>query len=353
MKIQLKPLADAIHKIGRITGADLLALRLSNKLLTITGENGGRALTVTLPHEDASEWEIAIPKKSLDQTFKGRKELDISVTTDRGQQLRLAANSFVAEFATHAYTGKPELAREGSKRVSVSQQEFMDFAYGVTSLSPIYEVDSLFFVNFESEKTVSACFDPMHFCLVEGPVVAGEPMEFSFPTKTFGVVLDAAGDDQYKMSTTSASICCWSKSWQLVLPFVQASVTNSLADIVQLTGSFGKGFARCSTAALTSAVESAATAIETGGVVKVVVGKSSLDLSASSAIGTVAESISFKRLTDQREEFCIDPNIALPLLRNVPTEYLEFGVHDHKLFFIRVEHESYNLTYVGRLSTPQ
>lgn len=351
MKIQLKPLVDAIYKIGRITNADLLALRLSKKRLTITGERGGRSFTVTLPHEDSAEWEICIPKKSLDQTFKGRKELDVSVTTERGQQLRLSANSFVAEFATHSYTGKPELAREDARLINAAQQSFMDFAYGATSIPPVYEVDTLFFVDFTAEKTTAACFDPMYFCLVESDAIDGEPMSFAFPTKTFGVVLDAAADEAYKMATTSASICCWNKTWQLVLPFVQSSAANTLADITGLTSTFGKGFARCNTEAFTTAVEAASTAIEAGGVVLVVIGKDSLQLSSSSAIGSVSESIQFKRLTDQREEFHIDPNILMPLLRNVPTEFLEFGVHDKKLFFIRVEHESHNLTYVGRLSS--
>lgn len=353
MKIQIKPLADAINKIGRITNTDLLALRLSKKQLTVTGENGGRSFTVTLPHEDEANWEISIPKKSLDQTFKGRKELDIAVTTERGQQLRLSANSFVAEFATHPYTGKPELARENASLITGEQQAFMDFAYGATSIPPIYEVDTLFFVDFKADKTTAACFDPMYFCLVESEPLNGEPTSFAFPTKTFGVVLDAAGESNYKMATTSASICCWNKTWQLVLPFVQSSAVNTLDDVLGLTSSFGKGFARCSTEGFATAVEAASTAIEAGGVVKVVIGKTSLQLSASSAIGSVSESIEFKRLTDQREEFHIDPNILLPLLHNVPTEFLEFGVHDSKLFFIRVEHESHNLTYVGRLSSPK
>lgn len=350
MKTEIKPLADAIAVIGKITGTDLIGMKLHKGVLHLVGENGGRSMSVTVPYKEKGQWELALAKSSLDQTFKGRKELDITVE-DNGH-IKFKANSFVAQFATQPYTNGPDLQQAEAVDITEAQQDMLNHGLNVAALTPVYEGDTVFCVEMDKKASYVACFDQLHFALVEGPGVAGK-LSFAFPTKTFEVVADAARKDNYQMSTTTASICAWNANWQLVLPFIQNEVTQSIKDVKALTDSFGRSMARCSADKLISAIESASSAIETGGAVKIAAKDGVLQVSGESSIGKVAERLEAKILTKKWVDLHVDPAVILSLLGNVPCEYVEFGSHEDKFFFIRAEDEQTKITYGGLLSEAQ
>jgi hypothetical protein len=348
MKTVIKPIADAVALIGKITGTDMIGMKLEKGMLRVVGENAGRSLTVMVPHKDKGGWELALPKQALDQTFKGRKELDVAVESNG--HITFKANTFEASFATQPYMSGPEMQRDEAKEITEAQQAFLDNSLAVASLAPVYEGDTIFCVDISKKGCFAACFDQMHFALVEAEGISGN-LSFAFPTRAFGVVSDAARKSQYTMSTTSASICAWNAEWQLVLPFIQTEVEQTINDVKGLTDSFSKGYARCSAERFYAAVQSASSALETGGAVKVSINDSgSVIVTGESSIGKVSEKIESKHLVKKWSEFSIDPTMVLSLLALVPCEFIEFGVEQDKFFFIRAEDETAKITYGGMLS---
>lgn len=350
MKMELKPLTDALAIIGKITGTDLISMKLAKGVLRMNGENGGRSMTVTVPYKEKGAWELAIGKSALDQTFKGRKELDITIE-DNGH-IKFKANTFEAQFATQPYNSGPELHQAESVDITEAQQDALDHGLQVASLAPVYEGDTIFCVDMNKKASLVACFDQLHFAFVEGPGVDGT-LAFAFPTKTFEVVADAARKSKYKLSTTSASICAWNDNWQLVLPFIQNEVEQSIKNVKEMADSFGTSLARCSADKLIKAIESAASAIETGGAILISAKDDTIRVSGESSIGKVSERLECKRLSKKWTDLNIDPSVILSLLANVPCEFIEFGIHADKFFFIRAEDETTKITYGGLLSEAQ
>jgi hypothetical protein len=342
MKTELKPLVDAIAMIGRITGTDLIGLKLAKKKLMLTGENGGRSMSVTVPHNTAEHWECAVTKQSLDQTFKGRKELDIELAENG--HINFKASRFEASFATQPYTTGPEVKAESEVEITDAQQELITHGVGVAALTPVYEGDTIFCVESTKKATYIACFDQLHFALVEANGAPGN-LSFAFPTKTFETLNTAAGKGSFRMSTTSAAIIAWHDNWRLVLPFIQAEVAQSINDVRTLADSLGNGQVRCAAEKLYKAIESASSAIETGGSVKIQVKDDLIRVVGTSNIGTVSEKLECKRLSKSWKDVNVDPSVAMSLLALVPSEFIEFGVHQERFFFIRAEDETSKITY--------
>jgi hypothetical protein len=342
MKTEIKPLVDAIAIIGRITGTDLIGMKLAKKKLTLTGENGGRSMSVTIPHPAPESWECAVTKQSLDQTFKGRKELDIAMAANG--HINFKASRFEASFATQPYTSGSEVQAESEVEITEAQQELITHGVSVAALTPIYEGDTIFCVESDKKHTYIACFDQLHFALVEAAGAPGN-LTFAFPTKTFETLNAASGKGSFRMSTTSAAIVAWHDNWKLILPFIQNEVAQTISDVKGLADQFGSSQLRCSSEKLYKAIEAASSAIETGGSVKIQVKDDMIRVLGSSNIGTVSEKLECKRLTKTWKDVNIDPSVAMSLLALAPSEFIEFGVHQDRFFFIRAEDETSKITY--------
>lgn len=347
MKLDVKSLVDSVSVINKITATDLIGLKLKNKKLTVTGTNSGRSMSVTSKVAEAGSWDIAISKEALDKTLKGRKELDLEL--EKNGHLKLSAKSFEASLATQPSLEDATLQAEGAIAITSEQQHIIDYGLSVASLPPIYEGDTIFCVDINKKGSTIACFDQLHFALVESSGTKGA-LNFAFPTKTFEVVAAAARKTSYSMSTTSAAICAWNEDWALVLPFVQTEVAQSIADVKKLASAFGPCFVRCGTSSLVSALEAALAVIETGGSVSLVAREGQLQISSESSIGKVTEKVPAKLISKKPINVRIDPSVCLSLLYNVPSEYIELGIHNDNFFFIKVEDEEFQIVYGCLLS---
>ena len=69
MKLAIKPLSAAIGRVTSVTGAAVVGLKLEKKVLRVSAENGGRALQVKIPYDDAGAWEFCIDRTTLDGAF--------------------------------------------------------------------------------------------------------------------------------------------------------------------------------------------------------------------------------------------------------------------------------------------
>jgi hypothetical protein len=344
--MQTKPLAEALSLISKLTGADTISLASNKGRLRVSGENNGRSFTCSIDTVDTSVWECTIPKSILDQVLKGRKELQLFV---RDARLYTAAGNFKADFATEPYNAGPEIQKANSTKISDAQQQSLLYSKSVARLSPVFQTDTVFTVSSNPERTLAACYDGLHCALVESEGLKGK-MDFSFPTATFAVIADAARNSTFNMSTTSASICAWNDDWELVLPFVQQEAERSAQQVQEFIAVFGPSMIRCNCSQLHAAISTATSAIELGGSVTLTVKDSLLLVSGQSSLGNVREKIVCKQLSKACEPFKIDPAVALSLLANSPSEYIELGVHDNRFFFIRAEDETSKITYIGALS---
>lgn len=348
MKTETKPLVDALTRISRITGADMIGMTLTKGKLTLSGENAGRALSVSVPFKDKATWELAIPKSVLDQAFKGRKEIDLSVAENGNILFKTSA--FDGNYATHPFTNSPDLVKDGALAISSKHQDFISEALSATALSPIFESDTLFLVHLSKGSAIAACLDQLQFALYEAPAVKGAELALSFPTQTFNTVVAAAAGTDYTLAATSAAICAWAEDWTLLLPFVQNEAAQTIEDVKGLVDQFGNGMVRCSAKKFITAIQAAQTAIEVGGAIKLEVKDDVLRVSGQSSIGAVSEKLECKLLAKKARTMFINPVIVMQLLASAPSEFVEFGVHDDKFFFIRADDDAATITYGCLLS---
>jgi hypothetical protein len=343
--IEVKYITAALQLIARVTGASQIGIRCAKRVLRIVGENESRSMAIEIPFDTDDVWEISIAKSILDQTLKSKKEVAITVVNNR---LTVKANKFIAEFATEPYTSSPKPEQSGAKPVLREQQERMTHAFNIATLAPIFEADTMFCVEQNSEASYAACFDNLHFALVENTGVKGTA-SFMFPTKSFKTLVDTAGDDGYRLTVTNASICAWNDNWELTLPFVQTEAARSISDVRSLADSFGESWVRCEASSLYDAVIAASSSIEEGGTLCLSVKERELLITGSSSIGRVRQKIECKQLIKAWTDLWIDPKTLLALLAIAPGEFVDLGAHDNRFLFIRAEDESSKATYASLL----
>ena len=346
MKLAIKPLSNAISRVTSTTGAALIGLKLEKKVLRISADNAGRALQVKMPYAEDGSWEFTIDKSVLDGVFKGRAELDVKV--EDGTRIWFSAKTFRADFATQPYGSSPELERKDAMEISDAQQMMIDKSLEFATLSPIHEQDTQFIVQFNKDHCLAACFDGLHFAFVEGPGIKGS-LEFALPTSTFAVIASAAEKSQYSLSTTSAAICAWNKDFELILPFIQQDVQQTIEDVKGLADSFGRGAALIDRRAFIDAMTAACVVAEDGSAVKLVLKKGQACISASSNTGNIEERIECKVKIECT--MLLDPQVTMNILHNVPNGPIEIGVHEERFFFVRAREDEYKATYGGMLSS--
>lgn len=345
MKINLKHFQDALSKIGSAINAGdfLLNMKATKGRITLHGENDGVSLSVFIEAEGSGSWETAIPKATISQVFGRRSEIEIDLTEN--QQLKFNATNFEASYSTQPFTPAPDLYKDASLEITDSQQAFLIQSLAVGSLSPIYAADTTFCVHMGKKASFATCFDQLHFAFMRGPGV-GEPVAFSFPTNTFETVSRVSkNSNSYTLSANNSSLCAWSSNWRLVLPFVQGEAEQSIASVQKLADSLGSGQARCSASSLYGCITAASSAVEVGGHVTLTMAGGNLTVTASSAIGTVSETIPCKMLVNKVPPIRIDPTIALELINKAESEFIEFGSHAGKFFYIQSEGEDLLTTY--------
>lgn len=342
----VKPLTDALALVGKLTGTIAVSLSVKAGRLRVSGDNAGRSFTMYLPVADTGTWECTIAKSILDQVLKGKRELVLFV---RDARLFVQAPGFKADFSTEPYNAGPELVRKDAVQISDTQQAMLLYAKTVARLVPVFQTDTIFTVDSNRDRTLAACYDGLHCALVESDGIKGT-MAFSFPTSTFAVITDAARNSTFHLSTTSASICAWNDDWELVLPFVQQDAERSADQVLEFASVFGASLLRCSASELHDAVSAASSATELGGSVNLSFDAKTLTVQGKSSLGNVCVKVACKQLSKTADNFNIDPAIALSLLSNAPSEFIELGTHDNRFFFIRAEDETRKITYIGALS---
>lgn len=340
-----KPIVDALQKISRVTGTAQIGMRLQNRKLRLVGENESRSMAILLDADTDGDWAVSVPKSILDQSLKSRKEIDIKVVNNR---LIFSAGRFDAEFATEPYSQGPELQRDSARRIGRDIQARLLHALEIASLSPIFETDTTFCVQMDNKASYSACFDNLHFALVEDEPVKGS-LDFAFPTRSFKTIVDAALHQEYTWSTTNSSICAWNSEWELFMPYVQSESGRQIADVRALAETFGDSWVRCGARELYDAVVTATASVEEGGNLRISVKNRELTVTGSSSIGKVAQRMECKQLIRQWTDLWIDPKTLLSLLIKAPGDYIEIGAHDDKFIFIRAEDESSKATYASLL----
>jgi hypothetical protein len=351
MKINAPALQSALSSIASVVGSDFVVnFKASKSKLVVSGELNGVCLSVLLPVDSKDQWETAIPKTAL-QGVLGKRRGELELTLDKAQTLHFAQSTLSASFATVPYTKPPELHKDTALTITDAQTEFLLNSLQLGSLSPVFSTDTLFCAELTKKATYAACFDQLHFALVEGPGVDA-PLALAFPTSTFSQVARVAklGGKAYSLSATPSSISAWNDVWQLVLPFVQGDVEQTIASVRDLVSTLPDCQVRCNTGDLFDKVKAATAVVETGGVITLSVDKKAVNIQASSSIGVITETTPAKLLGTAPKLIKLDPTVLLEIIGKAESEFIEFGVHADRFFFVRAEGEVLKTTYGCMLS---
>lgn len=345
-KFDVSKLLAATQRIGKMTGTDLISLSLKQRKLRVSGENAGHSFTVIMDYPSKDTWEFSIAKAVLDQTLKGRKELNMSVD---GSRLQFTARSFSADFPTEPFAAGPELQKDsdGIIKITAEQQERLLSAMRMAYLTSTFSSDTLFCVDMDKKRSYIACLDSMNAAILKDEGVA-VPLKFSLPSSSFKTLIDMAGDGDYHLSATGAALCAWSDEWEMTLPFIQAENEFTLEGARKMVAGLGASFARCRCEDLGNALQAANIVLDIGSDVNISVTPKLLKVSGDSSKGTVVEEITAKMLASETTDFKIDGASAICLLDLAPSEFIEIGV-DRNVFFIRANDETTEATYITAL----
>lgn len=342
-----KPIVEALQSITRVTGTDVVSIRLHKRVLKFSGSRASQHMTVFVPFEDTGSWAVTVPKAALDSALKGRKNIEIAVVNNR---LHLSDARFKAEYATEPYNDVPEKTSANALDIGEDAQIALQRALSTGSLAPIFEADTTFCAELSSEGCRFLCYDNLHFALVEcGPVERN--LSLVLPTRSFQTVVDTARGSAHSWSVTESAICAWNKHWEIVLPLIQGENLRTVADASAIVADFGEGTLRTGIRELYDAVVLAQSAVEAGGTLRLSARGRELRILGQSSNGKTSQVIECK-LTGAWDDAWIDPKTLLSMLARAPGEVLDLGIHESKFLFIKAEDESSTATYASLLGNP-
>ncbi len=342
-------LAAAVQQIGKITGTDSINMRLQKNVLRVSGENSGRSYARLFRYtsSDSVEWEFSVAKSVLDQTLKGRKDLEFAVEDNR---LKFSTKRFNADFATEPYNAGPDIQRDGNViPISAEQQQRLLDAMQMVFMRAAFAADTVFCVDMSAKRTYIGCLDTHSAALVKDTGVTGA-LDFSMPSSSLKVLLETAGEESYQLCATGAALCAWNTDWEMTVPFVQSDTELGLEQAITMMTALGDGFVRCNGADFAKALETTSSVLEIGGDVDVEISQKSLKITGSSAKGRVSEKVeaSVGKVPEASRQFKLDASSAINLLNRAPGEFVDIGVTD-SVFFIKANDETTEAIYVAKL----